>query len=474
VMRAAGTRLGALFCVLLGLTAVAAGQGAMPEAPPPTGPAQIIGGAARARASREMEQAGQRGSKSGAEAESGTGTGMGTGVSANPHGGAAAHPGMDSGEALPPIATEAAEPSLATGTVQVRVLDPAGNPAAHADVSLGVMAADGGRSSKDTKTGANGVAVFSELAVGEKQAYRVNVPYKGAKYSSNPFRMPLRGGYRVEIRELPVTTDDRLVVLYLGATSVELKDDRMKIVQQARLLNLGRTTYVFPDKGTLVQFPKGFTAVQSEDVMTDQHVKEAKGEGVRVRGSLPPGEVTLLWGFDLPLEGSEASFTIGLPWVTFAYRVISDAPPGMTLEVAGLPEPILHDEDGRRLLLTEVQLKVGDPRLSQLRISLRGIPGPGPARWVAAVLALTVLLCGAAFASKPAERTARDAERPDGAEIEARKRELLARARELETQRASEEIGPQYHAEQLELLRDELAALLLAAAQSKRERPATR
>lgn len=492
-MRAAGTRLCAALALslVLGLTAVSAAQEGAPAArdtSPPKGPADIIGGAMRQRASREMQQATQRGSGATTAANEQApapapdqapvpsapeqGQAPSPSAGASPHG-PGAHPGMDSEEALPPIATEAVEPNLPVGTVQIRVLDPQGRVAANADVSLGIMDSDGQRTSKNAKTNADGLATFAQLAVGDKQAYRVNVPYRRAKYSSNPFRLPQRGGgYRVEIRELPVTTDDRLVVLYMGATSLELKDDRIKIVQQARVLNLGRETYVFPEKGTLVKFPKGYLAMQSEEVMTDQKIAEVKGEGVRITGSLTPGEVTLLWGFDLPLEGSEADVAIGLPWLTFAYRVISDAPQGMSLQVAGLPEPIVHEEGGRRMLVTEVQLKVGDPRLSELKISLRGIPGPGPARWVAAALALLLLLAGIAFAIKPVARDAAGAPRLRGEEIEARKRELLVRARELHAQRASEEIGPQFHAEQLELIRDELAALLLAGASVKPERSA--
>lgn len=451
------------------------------DAPPPTGPAQIIGGAMRDRATRELNDAAQRGSSAQPAAPAPTAE---TPLSGNGHveppsnGPAAPPPAMQPQAAPPPghgammgenepppIANESPDPSLPTGTVQVRVIDPQGRPAANALVSLGVMQSDGGRSSKDGKAGADGVATFDQLPGGEKQAYRVNVPYKGAKYSSNPFRLPPRGGYRVEIRQLPVTTDSRLVVLYLGATSLELKDDRIKVVQQVRLLNLGGATYVFPEKGTLVPFPKGFMAVQTEQVMTDQHVAESKDEGVRVKGSLPPGEATLLWGFDLPLTGTEANFTIGLPWLTFAYRVISDAPPGMTLDVAGFPEPMLHDEDGRRLMLTEVQLKVGDKRLEQLHVSLRGIPGPGPARWIAAAAALLLLIGGVTLANRPSARGSRDQRRTRGAEIEGRKAELLARARELQEQRSKDEIGPQYHAEQLELVRDELAALLLASSE---------
>ena len=79
----------------------------------------------------------------------------------------------------------------------------------------------------------------------------MNVPYQGAKYSSNPFRLPPRGGYDVTIRRLPTTRDEKLVVLYVGATSVELKDDRVHVVQQVRLFNLGGATYDLSGGGVL-------------------------------------------------------------------------------------------------------------------------------------------------------------------------------------------------------------------------------
>jgi hypothetical protein len=332
------------------------------------------------------------------------------------------------------------------------------------------MSADSKRSSQDGRTGADGWATFANMPIGERQAYRVNVPYQGAKYSSTPFRLPPRGGYEVQIRRLPVTHDERMVVLYVGATSIELKDDRLKIVQQVELLNLGGATYVFPEAGTLVRFPKGFLAVQTQESMTDQHVSEAPGEGVRVHGSLPPGQATLLWGFDLPLSGSEASFSVEIPWLTFAYRVISDAPPGMTIDVEGMPQPIVHADQGRHFLVTELQRKVGDAPFSRLHVTLRGMPGPGPERWIAAVLALCVVGAGVLGARGARARQAA----PAGDGLEALKTELLARARSLAEQRQTGEIGPEYHADQLAELETELAALLFEQAQHKRAGKAAR
>jgi hypothetical protein len=434
----------------------------------PHGPAEVMGQARQARDARDMQQAGQRGA-----GVQNPHTTPADAPPANPHTGIAdaqegaeanPHAGLAEPAERPPLATERADSSLPDGTIRVRVREANGAPAVAAEVTLGIMASDSTHTTRSARTSANGIVELTGLASGERQAYRVNVPYQGAKYSSTPFRLPQRGGYEVEIRRLPVTRDDRMVVLYLGATSIELKDDRIKIVQEAQLLNIGAETYVFPESGTLVRLPQGFTAVQTQESMGDQHAVEAPHEGLRLHGSLPPGEATMLWGFDLPLAGSQASFGIDLPWVTFAYRVLSDAPSGMTLQVDGMPEPQLHTDAGRRFLVTETQRKVGDPPFRRLQISLRGMPGPGPERWIAAALAMLVLFSGVTLA--------RRGQRADVAvastDIDARRAELIERARQLHTLRETGEIGPEYHGEQWSALTDDLAALLFEQAELKR------
>ena len=327
------------------------------------------------------------------------------------------------------------------------------------------MNADSTRTSRSGRTGQDGVALFTGLATGEKQAYRVNVPYQGAKYSSTPFRLSPRGGYQVEIQRLPVTRDPRMLVLYVGATSVELKDDRIHVVQQSRIMDVGNQTYVFADPGALVKLPQGFMAVQLQESMTDQHIAESP-EGLRIKGSVPPGEVTLPWGFDIPLHGSEAQFAIDIPWPTFAYRVIADAPAGLTLAVEGMPEPIEHGDAGRKYLVTEMQRKIGDEPFQRLDITLRGIPGPGPGRWIAALLALFTVGIGIVLALRSPAAAA-----PTRGDFDARRAELLDRARVIEERYTAGEIGPEFHEEQLRILTDELAALLYEEQQQTRGKP---
>jgi hypothetical protein len=191
--------------------------------------------------------------------------------------------------------------------------------------------------------------------------------------------------------------------------------------------------------------------------MTDQHLREDKGKGVRISGSVPPGEVTLSWGFDVPRTESNADFAFVLPWVTFAYRVLVDAAPGLNMTVDGLPAPELHEDNGRRFYVTEVVKRVGEEPLRAVNIHLRGIPGPGPLRFVAVGLALIVLATGV-FVSRRAGLPSRSA--PSLQALAQQRERLLARAAELEAERARGDIGPEFHASALGQLEDDLAAVL--------------
>jgi hypothetical protein len=382
-------------------------------------------------------------------------------VGGDPHAGSPDAPPL----ARKPIATAEPNSALPSGTIRVRVIDATTEqPVANAKLQLGTMSRDNTRATQDATTSATGEYRFEKLAGGDGQAYRINALYDGAKYSTTPFRMPLEHGYDVVVRQVPTTRDAREVVLYVGATSIEVRDERLKVVQQARLINIGAKTYVFPEGGLLIKLPPGHTAFQTEDVMTDQHLKEEAGQGFKITGSIAPGEITLTWGFDFPYDTTKVDLTFDMPWVTFAYRVLSDAAPGMVLAVDDMPAPELHDDNGRRFWVSEVVKRVGDPPLRTLKIHVSGIPGPGPTRVIALVVALFVLGAGVWFARQqpPAATAGMGA---DGVPFEQRKADLIAQAARLENERSRDEIGPEFYAQQLADLEERLASLLFEHSQ---------
>lgn len=372
-----------------------------------------------------------------------------------PHGGGSR--GGRSPFDAPPVATSEPSTEVPAGSVRVTVVDEQGQPAAGATVLLGTMAQAGDRERISALTGADGVHVWADLPTGTSQAYRVNVPFEGATYSSTPFQLPPDRGYDVRVVRLPVTHDDRTVLQLVGQTFVEVRDERLHVIQQAQLANMGQSaeTYVFPDGGLRIRLPEGFLAFQTQPVMTDQHVEEIADHGVRIYGSLPPGRVTLTWAYDLPITDADMDVTFSVPFRTYIYRVITDAPPGMTLTAENLPEMRPFEDQGRSLFGTELQRRPGDAEFDSFTLRFRGIPGPGPMRWIAVLVALGMIGFGAfgALRGGSPEKAAAESRRR-------RKRELLDEAAQLEADLASGEIGPQFRQSRRDAIVRELAVLL--------------
>ena len=251
-----------------------------------------------------------------------------------------------------------------------------------------------------------------------------------------------------------MTREDRSLLLVLGQTMVELRDNRFHVIQQARLSNLGEATYLFPEEGTRVDLPEGYTAFQTQAVMTDQRVEEVAGEGLRIRGSLPTGQVTLVWAFDLPVTGSEMMIPIANPFHTFQYRVISTAQREMHLEVEGMPAAIRFEDQGQPLYGTEMQRSPDDEPLTEIRIRMHSIPGPGPARWLGSGLAGLFVLGGIAFFMR---RGWNDGGKRALAE---RKTQILADMKALEEEFAKGEIGEGYRQSQKSQWVRELSRIL--------------
>ncbi len=440
---------------LLGVPAWAGGQ-------PPTGPAQVIEGARQAQAAEETEAAMQVGDRTDApptQAPPGQATQAQTaqtqpveGQPTTPSPSEQAALARAQGRNTPPAHAEA-RASVPVGTIRVLVTDGAGRPVPNAEVRVGIMRQAGARGEELGRTDARGVHAFSGLATGSGQAYRVTVPHQGATYATRPFRLELDRGHEARIRRLPTTESQRALLMTVGQMMLEYKNDRVHVTEQARVANLGSETVVFGETGVQMQLPRGFTAFQSQDVMTDQRIVP-NDDGFRIEGSMTPGTVTLTWAYDLPLEGSEVSLSRSLPFRTFRFRVLTDAAEGMSLDVAGFPSPETHRTDGRRVLLTATERGPEEAPLDRIDVQVRGIPTAGPARYVAVGGMLVLLILGFLLL-----RTERRGEVLTKAR-EARREELLADATELARLHEKGEVGPKFYARRMGEITDELASLL--------------
>ena len=424
-----------LACVL---PATAAAQPS-PQAPtaPPSGPAEIIQNAQQAEEAQNRARAQQAAARAN-EQDLVARRAMGQ---------------------VEPVTTARSDQNVPAGTIVVSVFDANRQPVAGANVELGILASmGGGRDKKHARTDAAGVAQFQGLATGTGQAYRVTVPSDGARYGSVPFRLEPDRGHMVQTRLLPTTRSTQTIVLYLGQTMLELKEERLHVTQEAQIANIGGSTIVFGEEGALWPLPAGFTAFQSQEIMTDQRIVP-DDDGFRIKGSLPPGRTTLTWAYDLPIDGGEIAITQKMPFRTFQFRLIADAATGMTIDVDDMPAPETVEVGGRRAFITGLRQQAGP---FTLRVRLEGIPGPGPLRWVAVGAAMVLLFVGLMWAFKPGDPASALSELRD-----ARREELLDRVAEMERAFAANEIGPKYHAREMEALVAELATLLRQDATAK-------
>jgi hypothetical protein len=380
--------------------------------------------------------------------------------------GASPHADLAAALEAPQVSRGAPSAEVPPGTIRVVVLEADGRPAANAAVDIGVLAQGSQRSNVSGRADGSGVATFASLATGPSQAYRVNVPHLGATYSSAPFQLPTDDGYEVHVVRLPVTREPRYIFFQVFRVIVELKDERLHVIHEVELTNAGRETYVFPQQGLRVALPEGALAFQFQRVMTDQRVEQVEG-GYVLRGSLPSGTVQLSWTYDLPVSGETMRLSVGVPLRFFGLQVISEAPAGLRLSVAELPEPREAENGGRKYWLTQVRRRPDDASPERLQVTLSGIPGPGPQRWIALGLAGFVLLIGVIF------YTFRERGGAPSSESRRRRRDaLIDEARQLDEDLRAGEIGREYRqSRRAELVRE--LALLLHEEETARERAET-
>lgn len=383
-----------------------------------------------------------------------------------------AAPQLVSAQGAPPaqreLVTGQASMEVPVGSIRVTVVDQAGAPVNGAEVNVGLMGAGGARDRLRQRTDATGRTTFSGRATGAVEAYRVNLPFEGALYSSTPFRLPTTAGFEVRITRLPTTRDPTSVLLVHGELSVEFREARLHLVQSIELMNLGQATFVFPEAGQPLVLPPGFTGQQTEAVMTDQKLL-TDAQGYRIHGSLPPGSVVLTWGYDLPRAGAQQVIELPVPFRTYSYRVISEAPEGGSLDVEAVSRGAgaagaqpsqfsrtqVVESEGKRLWLADLERTAQDPPLQSVRLQFSGLPTPGPLRWYAAVGALLLAIAGVYVAVNSGGAQSGDA-------LATRRVQVLDALEALELQRTKDEVGPKTYEQERERLMTDLAAVVRA------------
>jgi hypothetical protein len=362
----------------------------------------------------------------------------------DPHGGNAPHrPHLPES-----FATEA--PELPSGVLVVRVVDARGTPIPDVNVRIGAMREGEAAGAQEVRTGPDGTARVERLDT-EGVAYRLSTEYRGARFGAPPFQIAPGVGYQVQIVRHEVTNSPRGVLLWEARAEVRFKDDRAVIVVRLKIVNLtgmalggaeAHPTAFVPPEGLRFTIPDGHTAFVTEPSMSDVRLTE-EGNTVVLRGSIPPTAsepVDVVFQYQMKLKGGDIDLAMALPLSVVAATVVAEAPPGLTLSVAGMPPAEVREGEGDRILITGVERRPDDPPITALSLHLGGIPrAAGPWRTVASVVsALMVLLAiGYGLSRGRIARAGRTR-----AELEAERDRVLAEMASLKRLRDEGEVGP--------------------------------
>ncbi|HYJ11510.1 MAG TPA: hypothetical protein VEX18_20955 [Polyangiaceae bacterium] len=337
----------------------------------------------------------------------------------------AGHPPVTGGTGAAPAAPEQdavmPSPEVPPGTILVRLVDHQGNPLKDHELKLRIVfqkISEGEqRKEQAAKTDAQGVARFTGLASSSDFSYRVAARSGPAEYLSDLIQLKPEMGVMSLLHVYPVTRNiEQASIGSRGFIYVETRDDVFQFEVLFRVFNMGGITWV-PEVAQM-RLPAGFKAFKAGEAMSDVRFEEAPGTGVRLKGTVSPGQHNVSFRFQVPRdEESSASFRFGLLPHVAEIRVIAEAAPSMELDVDGFERPQVDVSNGQRVLVTRHVTKRGEPTLETFEVSLAGIPTPGPGRWIAVLIAAGLAALGfgvlRGFVGKEAQAVLRerDAER---------------------------------------------------------------
>lgn len=379
--------------------------------------------------------------------------------------------GGDEDMGMPNIPRDTANPDaqLPTGTIVAQLRDENDKPLPKATVKLTINRQSVSEGEKrdvvEAVTDDQGNVRWDGQKIGSNWSYSISAVSTDpadsaafARYVSEPFQLPLSGGFRVVLHRFPVSSKiDKLLVAVEGVdTVVEVRDDQIEVSQMFELVNAGTTTWSL-GPGLNLTLPKGFKAVRAAEAMED-HTAVGTDTGVRWAGSFPPGRSQLTYDYKVTYEGESAvDLEIQLPPRVLAARVRIPARRGMEMTVDGFPPPTIDSMgNGLKLLST---VKQGSPQdeLRTLRIHIKGLPVPGNDRWLVTAAALAAAAFGVWLSQR--EPAAVDRAATTAARKRVRKA-LLAELVELEKAHKAGDVGPKAYVRERTKLLDAIADTL--------------
>jgi len=363
------------------------------------------------------------------------------------------------------------DPSLPAGTVVIEVRDGNERPLPNTGVTVGKIqqsiAKGESRSREELTTGPDGRIVLRGQETGSGFAYRVSTHTGPATFAARPFNLPQVGkGVHVILHRFETTTSLEEALILTGLVVVaELRDDRIQLDEIVTVFNRGRTAWV-PDD-VILPLPETFTALVAQQSMSDQGVDSVPKRGARLKGTFPPGQHQVEFRWQLPHadpwkrflgDGEDVSILVGGPPHLAQVQAIAAVGDSIKFFVEGFPPAVVRTgQSGDRLLVTQRELQAGDPPLTDVKLQISNIPGPGRGPLFATLATLALLALGLYAHMR---REIIFSWFGDESVAEHEKEELLREIAALEGARAANQVGPKTYERAKNELRRALARVL--------------
>jgi hypothetical protein len=298
---------------------------------------------------------------------------------------------------------------------------------------------------------------FESLSRELRYSYSLLAQRAGGSYGVAPFRLSEQQGQRVRLHLFPTTHDPmRALVGMRGFVYIQPREDVFQVEVLFRVLNMSTTSWL--PQGVVMRLPEKFQAFDGPKEGATRFVEEP-GRGARLDGTFGPGQHDVRYTFQVPSRRSGSqNFELSLPPHVAELRVISEASPGMTLDVAGFePAEATRGPSGDRVLITRRLMRPGQGALDTVRIELGGLPTQGNTRWFVTLAAALIALGGLASALRRRQGT--DPDPVAGEDLERARKLLLDELVAVERAFEAGQVGPRTREEARRQLLDALARL---------------